>query len=239
MTLRAVLFDFNGVIINDEPLHEKLIEQLMLEENLRSKRGEFRQFCLGKSDRACLVDLFTSRGRALTEAQLSSLLERKSKSYQREMGNLETLPTYPGLQDFIFQIRSAKLRMAVVSGALRSEVELVLERTQLREYFSTLVAGDEGLPSKPDPAGYLAAVERLNQQFPELKLEPGECLAIEDTFVGIEAAKQAGIPVVGVANTYPFHMLHRRANWAVDYLSELELDQIQQVFDRVEQPTNS
>ena len=231
MALRAVLFDFNGVIIDDEPLHEKLIDQLLLEENLRSKRGEFRQFCLGKTDRDCLSDLLTSRGRALTETQLNGLIDRKSKSYQREMENLPTLPIYPGLQDFIFQIRSAKLKMAVVSGALRSEIDLVLSRTDLQDYFPVIIAGDEGLPSKPDPASYLAAVDRLNKAFPELNLEPGECLAIEDSFVGIEAAKGAGISVVGVANTYPFHMLHRRANWAVDYLSELELDQIQQVFD--------
>jgi beta-phosphoglucomutase len=235
MALRAVLFDFNGVIIDDEPLHEKLIDQLLLEENLRSKRGEFRQFCLGKSDRACVSDLFASRGRPLTETQVNSLIDRKSKSYQRELGNLETLPIYVGLQDFMFQIRSAKLKMAVVSGALRSEVELVLTQAQLRDYFSTLVTGDEGLPSKPDPAGYLAAVDRLNQEFPDLNLKPTECLVIEDTFVGIEAAKRAGMSVVGVANTYPFHMLHRRANWAVDYLSELELEPIQQVFDRPQQ----
>ena len=232
MALRAVLFDFNGVIIDDEPLHEKLIDQLLLEENLRPKRGEFRQFCLGRSDRACLTDILTSRGRALTEPQLSSLIDRKSKSYQRELEKLESLPIYPGLQDFMFQIRSAKLKIGLVSGALRSEIDLVLSRSQLQEYFPVIVSGDEALPSKPDPAGYLAAIARLNEQFPDLHLEPEECLAIEDTFAGIESAKRAGIPVVGVANTYPFHMLHRRANWAVDYLSELELDQIQRVFDR-------
>ena len=230
--LKAVLFDFNGVIINDEPLHEKLINQLLVEENLRPKRGEFRQFCLGRNDRACLTDLLTSRGRVVMEPQLTNLIDRKAKSYQRELESLETLPTYPGLQDFMFQIRSARLKMAVVSGALRSEIDFVLSHAHLQEYFSTVVSGDESLPSKPDPAGYLAAIDRLNNQFPDLNLAPWECLAIEDTFTGIEAAKQAGIPVVGVANTYPFHMLHRRANWAVDYLSELELDQIQQVFDR-------
>ena len=87
-------------------------------------------------------------------------------------------------------------------------------------------------PSKPEPDGYLLAVERLNQAFPDLDLQPAECLAIEGTFAGIAAAKQAGIPVVGVANTYPFHMLQRCANWTVDYLSDLELDRVQQVFSK-------
>ncbi|HEY9805293.1 MAG TPA: HAD family phosphatase, partial [Candidatus Obscuribacterales bacterium] len=85
---------------------------------------------------------------------------------------------------------------------------------------------------KPEPDGYLLAVERLNQQHPELNLQASECLAIEDTPAGIQAAKRAGIPVVGVANTYPFHMMQRQANWAVDYLSDLELERVQQVYSQ-------
>ncbi|MBD2022805.1 HAD family phosphatase, partial [Leptolyngbya sp. FACHB-36] len=225
--LKAVLFDFNGVIINDESVHETLINQLLVEENLRPKPGEFRQFCLGRSDRACITDLFTNRGRVLSDAYLDLLIARKAESYLRELETLTTLPIYPGLHDFIFQARAAKLKLAIVSGALRAEVGAVLQRTQLSDYFSVIVSGDDGIPSKPEPDGYLLAVERLNQQFPDLTLKPEECLAIEDTFVGIQAAKRAGISVVGVANTYPFHMLQRWANWAVDYLSDLELERIQ------------
>ncbi|MBE9097610.1 HAD family phosphatase, partial [Tychonema sp. LEGE 07203] len=65
MTLKAVLFDFNGVIINDESIHENLIDRLMLDENLQLKRGEFREICLGKSDRACITELLQRRGRYL------------------------------------------------------------------------------------------------------------------------------------------------------------------------------
>jgi len=230
--LKAVLFDFNGIIINDEPLHEKLIDQLLLEENLRPKPGEFRQFCLGRSDRTGLTDLLAHRGRVVTEAAVQKLIARKSAAYQSELGKLETLPTYPGLQDLIFKLRAAKLQMAIVSGATRAEIDLVLQRLQLSEFFPVIVSGDQRLPSKPDPNGYLLAVDRLNQTNPDLQLHPSECLAIEDTFAGIEAAKRAHSPVVGVANTYPFHMLHRRANWVVDYLSDLELDRVQQTYDQ-------
>jgi HAD superfamily hydrolase (TIGR01509 family) len=230
--MKAVLFDFNGVIINDEAIHEKLLSQLMVEENLRPKRGEFRQLCLGRSDRACLTALFDSRGRSLTASYLDGLIDRKARAYLREIESLETLPIYPGLADFIFNLRATKAKLAVVSGAIRSEIERVLTRAQLIDYFSVIVSGDEGLPSKPEPDGYLQAIARLNQQFPDLNLQPWECLVIEDTFAGIESAKRAGIPVAAVANSYPFHMLQRRANWTVDYLSDLELDRIQQVFEQ-------
>jgi len=230
--LKAVLFDFNGIIIHDEPLHEKLLNQLLVEENLRPKPGEFRQLCLGRSDRACLTALMENRGRSVSEVYLDGLIARKARYYALELEALEKLPIYPGLEDVIFNLRVAHLKMAIVSGALRSEIELVLTRANLREHFTVFATGDDPVPSKPEPDIYQLAVERLNQQYPDLALQPWECLAIEDTFAGIQAAKQAGIPVVGVANTYPFHMLQRRANWTVDYLSDLEIDRIQQVYER-------
>ncbi|MDX2212784.1 MAG: HAD family phosphatase [Oculatellaceae cyanobacterium bins.114] len=231
--LKAVLFDFNGIIINDEPLHQKLIDQLLIEENLRPKPEEYWQTCVGRSDRACLTDLLTQRGRVVTDKYLNDLIARKSRAYQQQLQAIDKLPIYPGLTDLIFQLRSSQIKMAVVSGAVRAEIELVLERSQLAQHFSVIVAGDEITQSKPEPEGYLLAVKRLNQQFPDLLLQPNECLAIEDTFAGIEAAKRAGIQVVGVANTYPFHMMQRQANWAVDYLMELELDRIRDRFSGV------
>jgi len=230
MPLKAVLFDFNGVIINDEPLHQKLVNQILIEENLRPKAEEFWQICLGRSDRACLSDILTRRGRVVSDQYLNELVIRKSRAYQQQLAKIDKLPIYPGLTDFIFNLRAARLTMAVVSGAVRAEVELVLKRTHLEQHFSAIVSGDDITRSKPDPEGYFLAIKSLNIQFPNLKLQPEDCLAIEDTFTGIESAKRAGIPVVGVANTYPFHMMQRQANWAVDYLSDLELDRIQALY---------
>ncbi len=230
MTLKAVLFDFNGVIIKDEAIHEQLISEILIEENLRPSPQEYREICLGRSDRICVAELLKRRGRLVTESYLTQLIARKAKAYERQLETLEKLPIYPGLEDLIFKIRVAKLPMGVVSGALRSEVQLVLTRAELAQHFSVIVAGDDIKVSKPEPDGYLLAVERLNQQYPDLKAQASECLAIEDTPAGIEAAKRAGMQVVGVANTYPFHMLQRQANWSVDYLHDLELDRVQEVY---------
>ncbi|OLP15605.1 HAD family hydrolase [Leptolyngbya sp. 'hensonii'] len=232
MTLKAVLFDFNGVIIKDEAIHQRLIEQLLLEENLRSKPKEYKQLCLGRSDRACLTDILNKRGRCVTDSLVTELIARKTQRYRRELEAMGSLPTYPGLEDLIFNLKAAQIKLAVVSGALRSEVELVLQRMQLIHNFSVIIGGDDITVSKPEPDGYLLAIERLREQFPHLDLQAGDCLAIEDTPAGIQAAKRAGISVVGVANTYPFHMMQRQSNWAVDYLSDLELDRVKQVYAR-------
>ncbi|MDY6802301.1 MAG: HAD family phosphatase [Cyanobacteriota bacterium] len=237
MSLKAVLFDFNGIIINDEPVHEKLTEQLLIEENLLVKPGEFRQFCLGRSDRACLKDILKERGRYVAEGYIDQLIQRKAEAYLRELEALEEFPIYADTRELILKMGQSYFKMAVVTGAVRSEVEMVLARAGLDRYFSAIVAGDEMKRSKPEPDGYLLAVERLNQLDPELNLRPEECLAIEDSFAGIEAAKRAGIPVVGVAHTYPFHMLQRLASWCVDYLSELEWERIKQVYEESALPS--
>jgi len=232
MTLKAVLFDFNGVIINDEAIHQQLIEEILLGENLRPSVDEYRDVCLGRSDRACLRELLKLRGRLVKESYLTELVKRKSESYQRQLATLDKLPIYPGLEDLIFKIRVARLPMGIVTGAIRDEVELVLSSAKLAQNFTVMVTGEDVTISKPEPDGYLLAVERLNQKYPELKVQASECLAIEDTFAGIEAAKRAGMAVVGVANTYPFHMLQRQANWTVDYLHQLELDRVQQLYEQ-------
>ncbi len=224
MTLKAVLFDFNGIIINDEAIHERLLEEVLLEENLRFSAAEFRQYSLGRSDRAALTDLCNLRGRVLTDEALQGLIQRKLQAYQAHLAALETLPIYEGVVEFIQTLRAADCILAIVSGALRVEIEWVLDRLDLRSEFPVIVSGDEILSSKPDPQGYRLGFERLRSMFPDLNLQLDDCLAIEDSFPGIQAAKAAGLEVVGVANTYPFHMLHRTATWAVDHLGQLDLD---------------
>lgn len=230
MSLKAVLFDFNGVIIKDESIHLGLIDEILIQENLQPQRVEERQACLGRSDRACFQELLNNRGRVVTEAYLMQLLNRKAQAYILELEKLEKLPLYSGIEDIIFQIRSRDLKLGLVSGAFRKEIELVLERANLAECFPVIVAGDDITTSKPEPDGYKLSVQQLNQLYPDLHLKPNQCLAIEDTPAGLIAAKRARMQVVGVANTYPFHILQRQANWTVDYLNDLELERVQEVY---------
>ncbi|QLE55927.1 HAD family phosphatase [Nostoc sp. TCL26-01] len=230
MSLKAVLFDFNGVIINDERIHLQLIDEILVQENLQPQKAQERQTSLGRSDRSYFQELLANRGRVASEEYLTQLLKRKAQAYGQELEKLDKLPIYPGVEDIIFQVRSRNLKLGLVSGAIRPEIELVINRAKLAENFQIIITGDDVTTSKPQPDGYLLAVKRLSQAYPELNLQPQECLAIEDTPVGIAAAKRAQIPVVGVANTYPFHMLQRCCNWTVDYLTDLEIERVQEVF---------
>lgn len=228
--LKAILFDFNGVIINDEPIHKELIDDLLLGENLRPLAGEFEQFCLGRSDRACIKDILFQRGRYISDEYLDKLIETKSKAYQQRLEQLESLPIYPELTDFLEQLKTKGLQIGLVTGALKSEVKLILDRANIASYFNIIVAGDDIKTSKPLPDGYLLAVERFNRLDFNLQLQPKNCVAIEDTPAGITAAKKAGMQVIGIANSYPFHMMQRLANWAIDFFKDIELDRIEKAL---------
>lgn len=226
--LKAVFFGFHGVIVNDDDIHPQLIAQLLLAENLRFDPDEYREKSVGQSDRARLTAILQTRGRFVRDEYLDGLLRKKAEGYGEWLRSQTKLSLYAGLDDLLFRIRSKQYTTAIVTGAQRTDVEQVLATAKLTDHFSLVVSASD-MPvsaSKPSPQSYLATIDQLNLLNPTLALTPKNCLAIESCFAGIDAAKAAGIPVVGVAQVYPYHMIQRRATWAVDYLNEIDFDWI-------------
>ena len=164
MSLKAVLFNFNGVIINDEAIHQELVNNILINENLRPNNNDYKQYCLGKSDRACLKDILANRGRILPDDYIIRLISIKTKAYRQKIEALKTLPLYPNLIEFLTKLQTQGLTIAVVTGALRSEVEFICQKAGIVEYFTVIVGGDALGTSKPQADGYLLAVECLNQR---------------------------------------------------------------------------
>jgi HAD superfamily hydrolase (TIGR01509 family) len=169
----------------------------------------------------------------VTEEYLTKLINKKASLYRERLEKLEKLPIYEEIYSFLKRVKARDLQIGLVTGAIRSEVESILQRVGLGDYFSVIVTGDEISTSKPQPDGYLLAVERFNRWNFNLQLQPWECLVIEDTFVGCEAAKRAGMQVVGIAHTYPFHFMQRVSNWAIDNFSQLDLDRVEKTFSQI------
>ncbi len=231
MSIKAVLFDFNGVIIKDEKIHQQLIDELLIEENLQPSRpGEYQRYCLGRNDYSAIKNILEARGRFVQDEYLDKLVKKKGKLYLQILSTLETIPIFEKVEEFLQSLQAKNLPLAIVSGALKQDIEYVLEKTNLKQYFSVIVSGDEIKTSKPSPEGYLLALTKLNEIYPLLAIKPQQCLVIEDTLVGIASGKNAGMTVIAVANTYPLHILQRHAHWCVDRLSQIDLDQINQVL---------
>ena len=227
MSLKAVFLDFCGVIINDEAINQELIADILLSENLRADNDEYTLYCRGRSDRACLKDILASRGRILPDEYIDKLLKTKAQGYRQKIEQLLPDISLPeNLVPFLTRLKEQGIAAGLVTGATRSEVEYILDKLQLAEYFELIVAGDDLEASKPEPEPYLLAASRLN-------LTPAECLAIENNPVGITAAKQAKIQVVGISSLYPLHMLQRQANWTVDDFLEIELERVDKVLSRI------
>ena len=131
MVLKAVLFDFNGVIINDESIHRELLDELLLAENLPPQGQQFLQVSVGRSDRACLSELLKLRGRFVTDEYLDKLVAKKAITYRHRLEQLTSLPVYPEVVQFIDKLHVSGYKLAVVTGAIRSEVELVLKQCEI------------------------------------------------------------------------------------------------------------
>lgn len=232
--LKAVFLAFRGVVIRDEALRQGIVDELLLAENLRPNSDDFVQICRGRGDRACLHGLLTQRGRVVTEAHLNNLLAKQSVQYQQQLAALPQLPLYPGLTDWLYQLKIAQIPVGIVTTAQRQDVEWVLTQASLTEAIALWVTGDD-IPlgqDKPAVTPYRLALTRLHEQHPLLQAGPENCLAIEASFNGIAAAQAAHIPVAGVAHQYPYRMIQRRADWVVDYLNELDLDWLRQQYSR-------
>lgn len=201
--LRALLFDFNGVIVDDEPLHFALFKRVLAEEGLELAEADYYARYLGFDDRACFEAVLREAGQLPEVGRVMRLITRKAAYYSEEI-HRAGYPFFRGAVELVRSAAAADLMLGVVSGALREEVEGALRQAGIEHCFKLLVTAEDVSRSKPDPEGYRLGLEGLNSlpPFPDRLVHPHEVLVIEDSPAGIEAAKALGLPTLGVAHTY-------------------------------------
>ena len=214
--LRAVLFDFNGVLVDDEPLHFKLFRKVLGEEGLDLTEKDYYSKYVGFDDKACFAAALEDSGQDAALGRLMRLITRKS-SYYQETIRQQGYPFFPGAAELIRDIAAAGWMLGVVSGALRDEVEGALQQEGVADVFKIIVAAEDVKASKPDPEGYQKALEALNERppRPERLIHPHEVLVLEDTPAGISAAGAVGLATVGIAHTYSKQELKKALTAAV------------------------
>ncbi len=201
MTIRAILFDFDGVIVNSEPIHLEKLQLLLSEEGILLTKEDYYKNYLGYDDRDCLHNVFKDQGKSLSEEKKQSLIHRKEEMVLEAFRRGEIL--VPGVKEFIEKV-SNDYYLAIVSGAVRSEILAILETCKLKPYFRLVVGADDVSHGKPAPEGYQKAIRLLNRDFVPTSevLLPGECLVIEDSPWGLRAGHETGCVCVGITNTY-------------------------------------
>ena len=197
--LQAIVFDFDGVIANSEPLHLRAFQLALEDEGIALSRGEYFSRYLGFDDVGMFEALARDRGVQMTDSQVSALVARKGLKLQ-ELMNTDAI-LFPGAKEFI-RVAAARVPIAIASGALRHEIDEIVAAAGMAALFTTIVASGDTPESKPSPAPYLLAFRRLQERAGGT-LDPRRCVAIEDSRWGLESARGAGLRCVGVTNSYP------------------------------------
>jgi beta-phosphoglucomutase len=223
--LRAIIFDCDGIIADTEPLHLATFQKVLEQEGIELTRDEYYANYLALDDRSCFTSVHRDRGIPLSREKLAGLIERKAGFLEPVMR--DSLQVFPGVVDFI---REAWLRypLAVASGALTHEVELVLQHAGVRNCFQVIVAAEDVVSGKPDPEPFLKASAKLSAMQAE-PFSPQECLAIEDSMPGVRAAHIAGMRCLAVTNSYPEARLVE-ADRIVDSLAGLSFKDLENLF---------
>jgi beta-phosphoglucomutase len=217
--LHAVIFDFDGVIANSEPLHLRAFQLALADDGIELTRQEYFSSYLGYDDVGMFQALARDRRLAISNGQIEALVDRKGERLQELMQAESVL--FPGAREFI-KTAAAAVPIAIASGALRHEIDEIVHAAGLSSLFSTIVASGDTPESKPSPAPYRLAFERL-QQTAGGRLDPRRCVAIEDSRWGLESARGAGLRCVGVTTSYSAGELPG-AELVVGGLRDLSLD---------------
>jgi HAD superfamily hydrolase (TIGR01509 family) len=190
----AILFDFNGVIIDDEPQHCEALIATLAEYGCALDRETYYRDYLGFDDRECFRFAFAQAGRPPNEAVLREAIERKNVHYERALR--ASMRLVPGAAEFVGSAAREGYRLGVVSGALRREIELVLGLAGLRPHFEAIVAAEDVSACKPDPEGYRRACEALGAG-------AEGTVVVEDSLPGLAAARAAGLRCAMLATSHP------------------------------------
>jgi beta-phosphoglucomutase len=229
--IQAVFFDFNGVIVNDEPLQMKAYQEVLGREGLTVTEAEYYG-SMGMHDVAFLRAAYARVERELDDDTLRRVIEAKTEAHRKLLG--EEPPLFPGVVTFVKAL--ARLHpVGLVSMARRTEIDYVLERASLASYFSVVVSAEDSSAHKPDPYCYNCALAKLNAKRGEahvLPLRADECLVVEDSPPGIQSARAAGMRTLGVTNTVPDQALRDAgADSVTRSLADWTSDAVHHVFD--------
>jgi HAD superfamily hydrolase (TIGR01509 family) len=219
-TLQALIFDFDGIIANTEPLHFAGLRQTLREIGIELSEAEYYADYLGYDDRGCFITALTANQRPIDPAAIAQLMKRKAVAYLESVKHHHVI--FPGIPEFVRHAARA-YPLAIASGALRHEIEYILEEAGLRKDFLHITSAEDVTRGKPDPQPFLVTWKALQRR--DDSLTPSSCLVIEDSLPGIHGAKAAGMKVLAVTNTHSVQDLHE-AHAITHSLKETNLEEL-------------
>ncbi len=228
--IQAIFFDFNGVIIDDEPLQMAVYKDLLREHGVDLTAKDYYG-ALGMDDRTFVRYAFECSKKSVSDDDLKLMIEAKTVRHRELME--QELPLFPGVVTFL-KAAARAYSLGLVSMANKDEIGYVLERASLRSLFSVVVTAEDVSACKPAPECYQTAFRKLNEKRQAerlLPLLPNECLVIEDSPPGILAGRGAGMRTIGITNTVTEEQLREAgADVVTASLADWNVDAVHHVF---------
>jgi len=217
------LFDFDGVIVDSEPLHFMAFVEVLGGEHIDLSENEYYDELIGFDDKGAFKHVFEKHGRQLDPKTFLRVMTHKKEAMMRQIFDRK-YKALPGVEEFVRGVWR-HYPLAICSGALREEIETMLEGVSLRDCFSVIVSAEDVTKGKPDPEGYLLSASLLSDKI-NRRLEPEDCLVIEDAPLVAKSVRTVGFLVLGVATSHAIDKFDD-ANWRVP---SLDPDQVQKVL---------
>ena len=222
----AILFDFDGVIVDSEPLHCHSYLETTRAFDIPLTEEQYFAELIGFDDRGAIARVYELFGKPLDAATVARFIERKSSISLKLIREGKFRPL-PGVDAFI-RAMAGRCALGICTGALRAEVEGMLDLIGLREFFGVITAAEDVAIGKPDPSGYILTAARLSEMIGR-ELQRSECVVVEDAPTVARRARDAGFDVLGVTTTY------RASDWPRDIVTtdSLEPARIAKLFPQL------
>jgi len=225
VALAGVIFDFDGVLADSEPVHLHVFQTVLDSIGITLTAEEYYANYLGYSDRDAFIHVLRDRGRDVPADELDALLEIKKGLFPQAIGGHAL---YPGAAECVARV-AARVPVAIASGALRDEIELILDRSGLRPHFPLIVAAGETPRSKPAPDPYARAFELLRESGAlGAGAEPSQVVAIEDSEWGLQSARGAGLRTLAVLTSYTQDRLPSAEDW-LPSIRDVTIERLEQL----------
>ena len=228
--IKALLLDFNGVIIDDEPIQMRAYQELLAAENIALTDAEYYE-CLGMDDRSFVEAAYARAGRTPEPNKVLELVQHKTQKWHDVIA--DELPLFENVDNFIRKMAS-ELSLGIVSMSSRADILHVLERTGLTDCFDVVVSAEDVSKCKPDPECYRIGFRELDLARiakGHLPIIHSECVVIEDSPPGVQAARGADLPALGVTNTVSADKLRAAgATWVAKDLNDWFVESFRRAF---------
>ena len=230
MVTKAILMDWNGIVINDEPIQMRVYQEILAKDGIALTEAEYYS-CLGKDDRGFVEAAYQRAGKTPEANKVLEIVQAKTEAWREAVSDV--LPLFPGVENFIRKAAN-EFTLGLVSMCNHVEIDYVLEHSGLGELFTILVSAEDVSRTKPDPECYRLGFNRIDAARTaqgHLPMTHPECVVIEDSPAGVRAGVSADLQVLGVPNTVSAEELREAgARWIAKDLNDWWPESIRLAF---------